>query len=112
MKVFVFNQHGRPLMPTTPRKAKILLREGRAKIFRRDPFTIELLYPYRGYTQPSTLGIDGGYLNIGYSAVNQKDSSPTSTTSVKRRLRSPFMFKSPPSLECLHSCWGQIPNEH
>ncbi len=73
MKVYVVNQHGHPLMPTTPRKAKILLKEGRAKIFRRDPFTIQLLYPCRGYTQPATLGIDAGYLKIGYSVVNQRE---------------------------------------
>ena len=73
MKVFVVNKYGRPLMPTTPRKAKILLREKAAKIIRRDPFTIQLLHPCHGYTQPVTLGIDAGYLNIGYSAVNQKE---------------------------------------
>ncbi|NEO30427.1 MAG: paclitaxel/taxanoid biosynthesis susceptibility protein TS1 [Symploca sp. SIO3C6] len=71
MKVCVVNIGERPLMPTTPRKAKILLREGAAKIFRRDPFTIQLLSDCHGYIQPATLGIDAGYLNIGYSALNQ-----------------------------------------
>ena len=65
--------HGRPLMPTNPRKARILLKEKRAKIYSRDPFTIQLLYPCRGYTQPATLGIDSGFENIGFSAVNQKE---------------------------------------
>ncbi|MBO0351225.1 RRXRR domain-containing protein, partial [Phormidium pseudopriestleyi FRX01] len=31
-KVCVINQLGRALMPTTPRKARILIKEGRAKI--------------------------------------------------------------------------------
>lgn len=73
MKVLVINRHGRPLMPTTPRKARILLKEGRAKIVGRDPFTIVLLYGTRGYTQPITLGIDAGYETIGYSAVTEKE---------------------------------------
>lgn len=73
MKVLVINQHGRPLMPTTPRKARILLKESRAKIIARDPFTIQLLYGTRGYTQPITLGVDAGYETIGYSAVTEKE---------------------------------------
>ena len=72
-KVLVVNKHGRPLMPTTPRKARILLKDGKAKIFARNPFTIQLLYGCRGYTQPVTLGIDAGYKTIGYSAVTEKD---------------------------------------
>ena len=60
-------------MPTTPAKAKRLLRLGRAKIVGRDPFTIQLLYGSRGYTQPITLGLDAGYSHIGYSAVTEKE---------------------------------------
>ena len=60
-------------MPTTPRKARILLKEGRAKIVGREPFTIQLLYGTRGYTQPVTLGLDTGYEHIGYSAVTEKE---------------------------------------
>ena len=60
-------------MPTTPRKARILLKEGKAKIFARNPFTIQLLYGCRGYTQPVTLGIDAGYKTVGYSAVTEKE---------------------------------------
>ncbi len=71
-KVLVINQHGRPLMPTTPRKARLLCKVGRAKIVGRDPFTIQLLYGTRGYTQPVTLGIDAGYKHIGYSAVTEE----------------------------------------
>ncbi|MBR8841156.1 MAG: HNH endonuclease [Stigonema ocellatum SAG 48.90 = DSM 106950] len=73
MKVYVINKHGRPLMPTTPRKARILLKEGKAKIHSRTPFTIQLIYGSSGYVQPGTLGIDAGYQNIGYSVVNEKE---------------------------------------
>jgi hypothetical protein len=73
MKVYVVNKHGRPLMPTTCRKARLLLKSGKAKIFKRDPFTIQLVYGSSGYTQPTDLGIDAGYENIGFSAVNEKE---------------------------------------
>ncbi|MBR8835204.1 MAG: HNH endonuclease [Stigonema ocellatum SAG 48.90 = DSM 106950] len=73
MKVLVINQHGRPLMPTTPRKARVLLQSGGAKIVGRDPFTIQLTYGTSGYTQPITLGIDAGYAHIGYSAITEKE---------------------------------------
>ncbi|KYC35548.1 paclitaxel/taxanoid biosynthesis susceptibility protein TS1 [Scytonema hofmannii PCC 7110] len=73
MKVYVVNKHGKPLMPTTPRKARLLLKEGKAKIYCRAPFTIQLIYGSSGYTQPGNLGIDAGYQNIGYSVVNEKE---------------------------------------
>ncbi|MBO0348475.1 RRXRR domain-containing protein [Phormidium pseudopriestleyi FRX01] len=72
-KVGVINQLGRALMPTTPRKARILIKEGRAKIVDYNPFKIQLLYGTRGYTQPVTLGIDSGYENIGFSAVTKSE---------------------------------------
>ena len=59
-------------MPTTPRKARILLQSGKAKIAGRDPFTIQLIYGSAGYKQPLTLGIDAGYKHIGFSAVTEK----------------------------------------
>jgi hypothetical protein len=73
MKVYVINKHGHPLMPTTPRKARLLLKSGKAKIAGRDPFTIQLTYGSSGYTQPVDLGIDAGYQHIGFSAVNEKE---------------------------------------
>ncbi len=68
MLVLVINKHGQPLMPTTPRKARILLQSGKAKIVGRDPFTIQLIYGSAGYKQPISLGIDAGYKHIGFSA--------------------------------------------
>ncbi|KYC39182.1 paclitaxel/taxanoid biosynthesis susceptibility protein TS1 [Scytonema hofmannii PCC 7110] len=73
MKVYVVNKHGRPLMPTTPRKARLLLNVGKANIYCREPFTIQLIYGSSGYTQRGDLGIDAGYQNIGYSVVNEKE---------------------------------------
>jgi len=73
MKVFVLNKHGEPLMPTTPRKARLLLKQGKAKVAGREPFTIQLLHGSSGYKQPVTLGVDGGYATIGYSALTERE---------------------------------------
>jgi hypothetical protein len=73
-KVFVLNRHGEPLMPTSPRKARRLLKQGKAKIVQYDPFvTIQLLYGSSGYCQPIHLGTDPGYQTIGFSAITAKE---------------------------------------
>jgi N6-L-threonylcarbamoyladenine synthase len=72
MFVYVHNQQGKPLMPTTPPKARILLKRGKAKVVKRTPFTIQLLYGSSGYRQHITLGVDSGYEHIGLSAVTEK----------------------------------------
>ncbi len=73
MKVLVINKHGQGLMPTSPRKARLLLSSGKAKIVGRDPFTIQLTYGSSGYKQEVTLGIDAGYKYVGFSAVQKKE---------------------------------------
>lgn len=73
MKVFVVNKHGRALMPTTPRKARLLLSRGKARIFKRTPFTIQLIYGSSGYVQDVKAGIDAGYKNIGFSAITEQE---------------------------------------
>jgi len=56
-------------MPTNNAKARILLKQEKAKVITIKPFTIQLLYETNKYTQPITLGIDSGYLHIGFSAI-------------------------------------------
>lgn len=73
MNVFVRSQFNDPLMPTTPRKARVLLKEKKASVVQRNPFTIKLLYPSGNAKQEIVLGIDSGYLNIGFSAVTKKE---------------------------------------
>ena len=66
MLVYVINKHGRPLMPCSPRKARILLRDGKAKVVCKEPFTIKLKYWSTGYTNKTlTLSIDSGSKTIG-----------------------------------------------
>ena len=64
MKVFVLNKHGNPLMPTTPRKARLLLKEKKAEIVSHAPFTIGLVYGSSGYKQEVKLGMDEGRRQI------------------------------------------------
>lgn len=71
-KVYVLNKHGHPLMPCTPAKARHLLDSGKAKVRKRTPFTIQLLYGSSGYKQPVTLGVDAGSKTIGLSASTEK----------------------------------------
>lgn len=59
-------------MPCSPAKGKKLLREGKAKVVRRTPFTIQLTIATGETKQNVTLGIDSGYLHIGLSAITEK----------------------------------------
>lgn len=45
-------------MPTSGRKACLLLKEGKVSIYRKLPFTIKLNYKTGNTTQPGFLGID------------------------------------------------------
>lgn len=59
--VYVIGQNGQPLMPTSRHgKVKHLLKDGKAKVIRKCPFTIKLLYKSTTYTQNLTLGQDTG----------------------------------------------------
>jgi len=40
--VYVLNKRGKPLMPCSPGKAKVLLKKSKAKVVKRTPFTIQL----------------------------------------------------------------------
>lgn len=71
MFVYVLNQHGEPLMPCKPRKARKLLEQGKAKVVKRTPFTIKLHYGSSGYRQEISLGIDAGTKHIGVSATTE-----------------------------------------
>ena len=72
-KVYVLNRHGRPLMPCSPAKARHLLDAGKAKVRRRTPFTIQLLYGSTGYAQEVILGVDAGSKTIGLSASTETE---------------------------------------
>ena len=71
--VYVISKNGQPLMPTGRcGKVKHLLRSGRAVVIKRCPFTIQLTYDSKEYTQELTLGIDAGSKKIGVSVTTEK----------------------------------------
>lgn len=70
--VYVLDVNGDPLMPTDRHgKVRRLLKLRRAKVVKRTPFTIQLLYKTNKYTQPLTLGVDAGSKYIGLSVSTE-----------------------------------------
>ena len=72
--VYVLDINGNPLMPTRRfGKVRRMLRDGLAKVVRRDIFTIQLLYePKTHVVDELTLGCDTGYTHIGLSASSSR----------------------------------------
>ena len=73
MRVFVINQRNQPLMPCTPRKARLLLKTNKAKVVNRTPFTIRLTTATGETKQDITLGVDPGSKIVGLSATTEKE---------------------------------------
>jgi hypothetical protein len=71
-------------MPCSPRKARLLLKAGKAKVVQREPFTIQLLYGSTGYKQDITIGVDTGHNEVGVSV----------TTSSKELFSSVFKMRN------------------
>lgn len=70
--IYVLNQNGQPLMPTKNHaKVRILLKSKKAKVIRRCPFTIQLMYSSTNHTQSINLGVDAGSKHIGISATTK-----------------------------------------
>ncbi len=59
-------------MPCSPRKARLLLKQGKATMVNRTPFTIQLLHGSSGYKQDISLGVDAGTKHVGLSATTEK----------------------------------------
>ena len=71
--VYVLDTDGKPLMPTERHgKVRRLLRDGLACVVRLQPFTIQLTYESKRYTQEVSLGIDAGSVHIGVSVTTEK----------------------------------------
>lgn len=74
---------GEPLMPTYPSKARKLLRDNKAKVIKRTPFTIQLTIPTGETSQPINLGVDAGSKIVGISATTEKDELYCSETQLR-----------------------------
>ena len=72
VSVMVLNMRGKSLMPTSPGKARTLLKKGKAKVVQRDPFTIQLKYPTGENKQPIVFALDPAYETVGFSAITKK----------------------------------------
>jgi len=71
MFVYVISKDGQPLMPTSRfGKVRRLLRDKKAKVVRRCPFTIKLLYePESLVVQEVVLGQDTGSKHVGTACI-------------------------------------------
>src|SRR5215207_9959971 len=68
-RVFVIDKNKEPLMPCHPARARQMLREGKATVFRKYPFTIILKEREGGDTQPVQVKIDPGSKTTGIAMV-------------------------------------------
>lgn len=70
--VYVLSNTGKPLMPTEDhRMVRLLLRDKKAHVVSRTPFTIQMLIPTKTYTQPISLGVNAGSKTVGLSATTK-----------------------------------------
>ncbi len=68
-RVFVLDKQKQPLMPCHPARARMLLRQGNAAVFRRFPFTIILKDRSKGDVQPADIRLDPGSKETGVAVV-------------------------------------------
>ncbi len=75
MTVFVLDKRKKPLMPCTNRRARVLLRKGRARVHKLHPFTIRLVdrYVEDSVLQDLTVKIDPGSKGTGIALVREVD---------------------------------------
>lgn len=69
MRVFVLSNSKHPLMPCRPARARALLCQGKAAVFRKFPFTIILKQRQEGNTQPVSVNLDPGSKTTGIALV-------------------------------------------
>lgn len=68
-RVLVLDHQKQPLMPCRPARARQLLKQQKAAVFRRFPFTIILKQPTTSYTQPLRFKADPGSRTTGLALV-------------------------------------------
>lgn len=75
--VFVLDQHKKPLMPTTPKRARLLLARGRAVVHRVKPFVIRLRdrRVQHSALQPVALKIDPGSRVTGMTLARVEETA-------------------------------------
>lgn len=95
--VYVLHQDSSPLMPTSPAKARHLLRDNKAEMVSVEPFTIRLKFPSGKHVQPMIVGIDPGASEAGFAAVgNGKvfyQGEVALRTDVRKRMNNRAMYR-------------------
>jgi 5-methylcytosine-specific restriction endonuclease McrA len=88
MSVFVLDKKKRPLMSCSEKKARLLLKRGRAKVHRMIPFTIRLVDRLQedSSLQPVRLKIDPGSKFTGMALVREKDTVDSTTGKIVRTI--------------------------
>ena len=69
MFVYVLSNKSEPMMPCKPSVARLLLKDGKAKVKSRMPFTIKLVGDSTEYKQPIVGGMDTGSVFVGCAAI-------------------------------------------
>ncbi|WP_242222230.1 RNA-guided endonuclease IscB [Bacillus cereus group sp. BfR-BA-01380] len=87
MRVFVKNLRGEPLMPCSHRKARLLLKQGKAKIVKYTPFTIQLQYATGETIQPVTIGVDSGARHMGIAITTEDKVLAKGTTQLRQDVK-------------------------
>ncbi|MFP5270810.1 RNA-guided endonuclease IscB [Coleofasciculus sp.] len=87
MRVFVLDKNLQPLDPTHPARARELLNKGRAKVFKRYPFTIVLQdrTVEESVTHPHRIKIDPGSKVTGFAIVQEETGRVTNAIVVSHR---------------------------
>jgi len=73
MLVFVIDSEGTPLLPTNSARARILLKQGKAKVYSVVPFTIQLNRKIVNPVGEFKLGIDDGAKEVGISIAHKNN---------------------------------------
>ena len=89
MLVYVLKQNGQPFMPTERfGKVRRLLKEGKAKVVHREPFTIRLLYePETDVVQECYCGVDTGSKHVGVAVVGNDKVLYQSQTELRSNIK-------------------------
>ena len=71
VKVFVVDSDNKSLLPTTSRRARHLLKDGKAKVIQIMPFTIQLNRTIDKPIGAFTVGLDDGAKHVGVAIINE-----------------------------------------
>jgi len=86
MSVFVLDKRGRPLMPCSEKRARLLLARGRARVHRVVPFVLRLVdrSVASSAVQPLRIKLDPGSKATGIALVRDMDVIDTATGEIQR----------------------------